>query len=190
MTASPSPRSATDIWRTSRTTASPSFCATKAANVAGMLDIKRLQGSGTRSVWSTLHSGTKGQSVASSGVSRNTLPLVARSPTLDAWCMDASRTHQPSQAALAATLRPRSIAVVGASPRSFAGQIVQRNCADHRFGGLIVPVNGKYTEVAGVPNGCLPLRPRHRAGRRGRPRRYRARRRRSPRRRRRSGPAR
>ncbi len=54
-------------------------------------------------------------------------------------------------AALTATLRPRSIAVVGASPRSFAGQIVQRNCADHRFEGLIVPVNGKYTDVAGVP---------------------------------------
>ncbi len=65
--------------------------------------------------------------------------------------MDASRNHQPTQAALAATLRPRSIAVVGASPRSFAGQIVQRNCADHRFGGLTVPVNGKYAEVAGVP---------------------------------------
>lgn len=64
--------------------------------------------------------------------------------------MDASRTHQPTQDALAATLRPRSIAVVGASPRSFAGQIVQRNCADHRFGGLIVPVNGRYAEVAGV----------------------------------------
>lgn len=65
--------------------------------------------------------------------------------------MDASRIHQPTQAALAATLRPRSIAIVGASPRSFAGQIVQRNCADHRFGGLIVPVNGKYPEVCGIP---------------------------------------
>ena len=52
---------------------------------------------------------------------------------------------------LAATLRPRSIAVVGASPRTFAGQIVQRNCADHRFSGLLVPVNGKYAEIAGVP---------------------------------------
>jgi acetyltransferase len=65
--------------------------------------------------------------------------------------MDASRTHQPSQASLTATLRPRSIAVVGASPRSFAGQVVQQNCADHRFDGLVVPVNGKYREVAGVP---------------------------------------
>ena len=53
--------------------------------------------------------------------------------------------------AISATLRPRSIAVVGASPRSFAGQIVQRNCADHRYGGLIVPINGKYPEIAGVP---------------------------------------
>jgi acetate---CoA ligase (ADP-forming) len=65
--------------------------------------------------------------------------------------MDASRTPRPSQASLTATLRPRSIAVVGASPRTFAGQVVQRNCADHSFGGLIVPVNGKYPEVAGVP---------------------------------------
>ena len=65
--------------------------------------------------------------------------------------MDAPRTNRPSQASLTATLRPRSIAVVGASPRSFAGQVVQQNCADHRFGGLIVPVNGKYPEVAGVP---------------------------------------
>ena len=53
--------------------------------------------------------------------------------------------------ALALTLRPRSIAVVGASPRSFAGQIVQANCAAHGFTGDVVPVNGKYTEVAGVP---------------------------------------
>lgn len=65
--------------------------------------------------------------------------------------MDASRPRRPSQVSIAATLRPRSIAIVGASPRSFAGQVVQRNCADHRFGGLIVPVNGKYPEVAGVP---------------------------------------
>ncbi|HEX5015963.1 MAG TPA: acetate--CoA ligase family protein [Actinomycetes bacterium] len=53
--------------------------------------------------------------------------------------------------ALAATLRPRSIAVVGASPRSFAGQIVQQNCAAHGYRGLLAPVNGKYAEVAGVP---------------------------------------
>ncbi len=79
------------------------------------------------------------------------MPLAEPSPSLDPRDMDAIRPSHPSQTALAATLRPRSIAVVGASPRSFAGQIVQRNCADHRFEGLVVPVNGKYADVAGVP---------------------------------------
>jgi acetyltransferase len=54
--------------------------------------------------------------------------------------------------ALVSALRPRSIAVVGASPKSFAGQVVQRNCADHRYSGLIVPVSGRHTHVAGVPS--------------------------------------
>ena len=79
------------------------------------------------------------------------MPLAEPSPSLDPRDMDAIRPSHPSQTALAATLRPRSIAVVGASPRSFAGQIVQHNCADHRFEGLVVPVNGKYADVAGVP---------------------------------------
>lgn len=79
------------------------------------------------------------------------MPLAEPAPNLDPRDMDAIRPSHPSQTALAATLRPRSIAVVGASPRSFAGQIVQRNCAEHRFEGLVVPVNGKYTDVAGVP---------------------------------------
>jgi acyl-CoA synthetase (NDP forming) len=65
--------------------------------------------------------------------------------------MRSTGPSHPPHTALVATLRPRSIAVVGASPRSFAGQVVQRNCADHRFEGLVVPVNGKYTHVAGVP---------------------------------------
>jgi acetate---CoA ligase (ADP-forming) len=62
--------------------------------------------------------------------------------------MDATaRTHER----LTATLRPLSIAVVGATPRSFAGQVVQENCAAHRYGGVVVPVNGRYDEIAGVP---------------------------------------
>lgn len=62
--------------------------------------------------------------------------------------MDATAsTHER----MTATLRPLSIAVVGASPRSFAGQVVQQNCAAHRYGGVIVPVNGRYDEIAGVP---------------------------------------
>ena len=79
------------------------------------------------------------------------MPLVEQPVSLDPGGMDAIRPSHPSQTALGATLRPRSIAVVGASPRSFAGQIVQRNCSDHRFEGLVVPVNGKYADVAGVP---------------------------------------
>ena len=47
-------------------------------------------------------------------------------------------------------LRPRSIAVVGASPRSFAGSIVQRNCNAHAFTGTVTPINGKYNQIEGV----------------------------------------
>jgi acetate---CoA ligase (ADP-forming) len=56
-----------------------------------------------------------------------------------------------SRPALSATLRPRSIAVVGASPRSFAGQVVQQNCSAHGYTGTVTPVNGKYADVGGVP---------------------------------------
>ena len=59
--------------------------------------------------------------------------------------------HATSHQRLTATLRPLSIAVVGASPRSFAGQVVQQNCAAHRYRGVVVPVNGKYDEIAGIP---------------------------------------
>ncbi|HEX4357976.1 MAG TPA: acetate--CoA ligase family protein [Pseudonocardia sp.] len=47
-------------------------------------------------------------------------------------------------------LRPRSIAVVGASPRSFAGQIAVRNCLARGFTGSVVPVHPRHREVAGV----------------------------------------
>jgi len=55
---------------------------------------------------------------------------------------------------LSTTLRPRSIAVVGASPRSFAGSIVQRNCNAHAFTGTVTPINGKYDQIEGV--GAVP----------------------------------
>ena len=51
---------------------------------------------------------------------------------------------------LSTTLRPRSIAVVGASPRSFAGTIVQRNCHAQAFAGVVTPINGKYDQIEGV----------------------------------------
>ena len=47
-------------------------------------------------------------------------------------------------------LRPRSIAVVGASPRGFAGQIAVHNCLARGFAGTVVPVHPRHSEVAGV----------------------------------------
>ena len=52
---------------------------------------------------------------------------------------------------LLALLRPRSIAVVGATPRSFVGRIALENCRAHGFTGSVVPVNGKYDDIAGFP---------------------------------------
>jgi acyl-CoA synthetase (NDP forming) len=52
---------------------------------------------------------------------------------------------------LQALLRPRSIAVVGATPRTFVGRIALENCRAHGFTGTVVPVNSKYDEVAGFP---------------------------------------
>jgi acyl-CoA synthetase (NDP forming) len=51
-------------------------------------------------------------------------------------------------------LRPRSIAVVGATPRSFVGRIAVENCKARRFGGSVVGVNPKYERVGGSP--CVP----------------------------------
>ena len=76
---------------------------------------------------------------------------------------ESAQRPRASADALAASLRPRSIAVVGASSRSFAGQIVQQNCASHGFDGRVIPINGKYREVAGTPTVAsltdLPERP-------------------------------
>ena len=52
---------------------------------------------------------------------------------------------------LARVLRPSSIAVVGASPKSFAGSVVLHNCERLGFGGRVWPVNPKYSDVAGSP---------------------------------------
>lgn len=46
-------------------------------------------------------------------------------------------------------LRPRSIAVVGASPRTFVGQVALNNCRALGFSGSIYPV-GRHTEIAGL----------------------------------------
>ncbi|MGY1807069.1 acetate--CoA ligase family protein [Blastococcus sp. SYSU D00669] len=47
--------------------------------------------------------------------------------------------------------RPRSLAVVGASPSSFVGRIALENCRNLGFPGRLVAVTPKYAEVAGVP---------------------------------------
>jgi acetyltransferase len=52
---------------------------------------------------------------------------------------------------LAPILRPRSIAVVGASPRSFVGRVALENSRSLGFGGRLLPINPKYPEVAGLP---------------------------------------
>lgn len=46
-------------------------------------------------------------------------------------------------------LRPRSIAVVGASPRTFVGQVALNNCQARGFSGNLYPV-GRHTEIAGL----------------------------------------
>ena len=47
-------------------------------------------------------------------------------------------------------LRPRSIAVVGASPRSFIGSVALRNCLDLGYVGHLIPVAQHHGEVAGI----------------------------------------
>src|SRR5262245_66543063 len=54
-----------------------------------------------------------------------------------------------------ALLNPRSVAVVGASPRENSlGFRVVRNLKDMGFAGRITPINPRYEEVAGLP--CRP----------------------------------
>ena len=55
---------------------------------------------------------------------------------------------------LDALLRPRAIAVVGASPRGGRATGAVQNLLDLGFAGAIYPVNPKYTEVLGLP--CHP----------------------------------
>ena len=51
-------------------------------------------------------------------------------------------------------LTPRSVAVVGASPKSFVGRILIENLRFLGFEGPIYPVNPRYEEVLGLP--CFP----------------------------------
>jgi acyl-CoA synthetase (NDP forming) len=47
--------------------------------------------------------------------------------------------------------RPRSLAVVGASPSGFVGRIALENCRNLGYAGRLVAVTPRYGEVAGVP---------------------------------------
>jgi acetate---CoA ligase (ADP-forming) len=52
--------------------------------------------------------------------------------------------------ALIDVLRPRSVAVVGASPRTFVGRVALENSRSLGFGGRLVPVNPRHPEIAGL----------------------------------------
>ncbi len=51
---------------------------------------------------------------------------------------------------LTPVLRPRSVAVVGATPRTFIGRVALENCRRLGFTGRLLPVNPKYADVAAV----------------------------------------
>jgi acyl-CoA synthetase (NDP forming) len=55
---------------------------------------------------------------------------------------------------LSRLLRPRSIAVVGATPRTFVGRIALENCRPERFSGSVFAVNPRYDDICGIP--CYP----------------------------------
>ncbi|MCJ7710497.1 MAG: CoA-binding protein, partial [Chloroflexi bacterium] len=48
-------------------------------------------------------------------------------------------------------LRPGSIAIVGASPRSFVGRVALENSRALGYQGNLYPVNPKYEEIGGLP---------------------------------------
>jgi acetate---CoA ligase (ADP-forming) len=61
-----------------------------------------------------------------------------------------SRFSQNGPMHLQGLLRPRSIAVIGASPRSFMGQVAIQNCIQLGYKGEVVPVNPAADTVAGL----------------------------------------
>ena len=58
---------------------------------------------------------------------------------------------RPAVADVARLLRPGSVAVVGASPRTFVGGIALRNLRALGFAGTVTPVNPRRPEIDGVP---------------------------------------
>ena len=55
---------------------------------------------------------------------------------------------------LDALLRPRSIAILGASERPSIGRALMESAATLRYEGRLYPINPKYTEILGQP--CYP----------------------------------
>ena len=152
MTASPSPRSSTEICRTSRTGHAGVAVALgdEAENVAGMLDIKRLQGSGTCPVLYQSQTPRQRAECRVIGWSRNSLPLSTACSRSHPCGMDAAApaTHEARSPRRCARCRsPWSARAHARSP----GRSCSRTAPTHRFGGVVVPVNGKYSEIAGVP---------------------------------------
>ena len=62
----------------------------------------------------------------------------------------AAAAPDPAPAGLEALLRPRSVAVIGASEKSFVGSIAVRNLLTLGYGGAIYPVNPKYPVIHGL----------------------------------------
>lgn len=51
-----------------------------------------------------------------------------------------------------ALIRPRTIAVIGASPnRQTLGNVALDNLANYKFAGTVIPVHGEASEIAGLP---------------------------------------
>src|SRR5215831_15867726 len=51
-----------------------------------------------------------------------------------------------------ALIRPRTIAVIGASPkRQTLGNVALDNLASYKFAGTVIPVHGEAPEIAGLP---------------------------------------
>jgi acetate---CoA ligase (ADP-forming) len=61
---------------------------------------------------------------------------------------------EPGGPPIEALIRPRSIAIVGASPRSYVGRVLCENLRGLGYEGQVFPVNPRYEEVAGWP--CYP----------------------------------
>jgi acetyltransferase len=66
----------------------------------------------------------------------------------------ATAVPSAAPAALEALLRPRSVAIIGASEKSFVGSIAVRNLLTLDYKGGIYPVNPKYAEIHGLK--CYP----------------------------------